>query len=371
MQTLFIGFVDDSVDPSMKGIGIRIAYLLSAQLRIAGNISTYFVIEENLRSMSFEQKIKFIDEREKEQPNRTQFYQHYKNFQKLYKKDRGHNKELIVLQKKTEKSVNDMFNIYLDATLRSIKAAGLLDLKALDESLSYGEYYISYQYAENEGQDYSKLSDILQLNLDEDDNKTPTVFLLNYLFFSEEFKSGDTVMPALNTFSESGFVQELFTFPNYNDFSITDLNTIRFEVNKSLADFQQCINTFTTLNANPAEAFNYLQNDVAPIAKVLAENINNTGLVASYTNLKSSTTAADKLYLGMIPRYVVFKYFEFIKASQEETIAVLHQLPDNENHQLVPVLIVALNTEPAAVEEANDITNAAESMPLKKSLSID
>lgn len=369
MQTLFIGFVEDTADPVFQGTAIRIGYMFSEHLRIAGNVSTYYVFEQNMRNLSFEQKIKFIDNREKDQPGHEPFYETYKDFKKLFKGGKVNDKEGIVLKKKIEKNVNDMFNALLNEIMAIIKIAGLTDLSPIENSSSYGEYFVSYRNPEKETDGLNKLSEILKLNLDDDDNKRHYTFLLTGLFFSAGFNAADNEIPSINEFSEKGFLQELFTFPNYNSFSVSDLNTIRFELNERIENFQQAVSSFAQLQANPAKAFNYLQSDVVTAANTLAAGIDKSALVVNYKNLTRTATGFGKLYLGMIPQAMVFKYFKFIKASQEETMAALQQFPDDESHQFVPVLIADVCEQPA-VDEATGIIEAP-SMPLRKTLSID
>ncbi len=368
MQTIFIGFLEDAVSPESKGIAIRMGYLLSARLRLAGTISNYYTLNEDLRTISFEYKMKFIDENMNNEPDSVQLYPQYKDFQKVYKKTRGNQKEFIVAKKKLEMNVNGMFNILVDNIAAMIQKAGLTDLKAIEENSSYNEYYIHYRNAENDADGYNKLSDIITLNLDEDDNERTFIFLLTDLFFSNEFNTEENAIPPLNTFSEKGFLQELFTFPDYSNFSVADLNTLRFELKESLEHFQLAVNTFGALNANPAEAFNYLQNNIVNAATSLQGNINKTDIVESYKKLKPNVNGG-KLYLGMIPHHLVFKYFEFIKASQQETIDILNQLPDDERNKFVPVLIATFNKQTPVIE-TTAITEA-KPMPLKKTLSID
>ncbi len=368
MQTLFIGFVEDDVSPKLKGIAIRMAYLLSARLRLAGTIPNYYTLSEDLRTISFEYKMKFIDENMNNEPDSLQLYPRYKDFQKIYKKDRGNHKEFIVAKKKMEINVNGMFNILVDNIVAMVQKAGLADLKPIEDSSSYSEYYVVYRDAENNTEESNKLSEILTLNLDEEDNKNPTVFVLTDLFLSEKFNSGDNVMPALNAFSEKGFLQELFILPEYNSFSVADLNTVRFELKESLEHFQLAVNKFAKLYINPAEAFNYLQSDVVDAATTLEENINKTEIVTNYKNVPGAADVG-KLYLGMVPYNRVLKYFEFVKVSQEETIEILNQIPADERNKFIPVLITVFNAD-TVLEETISLTQS-QSLPLKKTLSID
>lgn len=370
MKTLVIGFVDDAISPFLKGIAIRISYLLSTEIRTAGNLSNYALADDPPDDISIEQKLKFINKHEKDNPDAIQFYQHYKEFQKIYKKDRGKNKELIVLQKKTEKKINEMFSIVLQGIRGILKTAGLGDYKALADSKDYAEYYIRYKDAESENNEDNKLSDVLQLQLDEDDNDPSPIIMLTDIFFSPEFILGTDEMPILNTLSEQGFLQELFPFPNYNDISIADLNTIRFSVNDSLINFQQSVRSFAALHTNPTKAFEYLQSSTLVTAKALTESINKTGLMANYNKLVGTERNLGKLYLGMLPRHLVFKYFEFIKVSQAATIAVLQQLPDEYGQQLMPIFITRVDEAYFAGEVETDNAKAT-LMPLKKSLIID
>lgn len=365
MQFLFIGFVADAVSPESKGIAIRIAYLLSSRLRLAGTISDYYNMDEDLRTLSIEQKAKLIDEQMAGDAGREKIYNGYRDFQKIYNRERKNRKEFIVAKKQLEKGIHGMFDILVDNIADMLQDAGLADLKLIEESTSYGEYYIHYKDAEND--DHNKLSDILQLNLDDEDNKYPTIFVLTEAFFSENFEAGVNVKPAVNNFSDAGFLQELFVFPHYNCFSINDLLTIRFEVSDSLQCFQEAVNTFLTLHKYPAEAFAHLRNEVVATATALATAISNTGIIAGNQHVSATSVDAGRLYLGMVPHKLVFKYFEYIKASTETTVKVLDEYPAEKNYQLVPVLIAASGKD-TDVAEAGSTIKAA--LPLKKTLPI-
>ena len=365
MQTLFIGFINDTVDYAMKAIAIRIAYLLSARFRLAGNIPTYYTLGTDLHTISFEQKMKFIDDRMKNEQGSESLYDRYRDFEKMHKKYRGSYKEYIVAKKKLEKYIEDMFSMIVDKITATVEMAGLTDLEPAEDTPAYSEYFVSSSDPEKEIDGGSKLSDLLTLNLDEDDNEHPTVFVLTDLLFSSEFDPGDDEMPALNTFSHKGFLQELNTCPDYNVLSVADLNTLRFEMIEGIENFQIAVNTFTTLHANPVEAFNYLQNDVIAAAKNLAAGINKTPLINNYKNNASNSSDVGSILLGMIPKSLLFKYFEFIKVSLQDTIEIIRQIPEAESRKLVPVLITTLKPASAAEE----IT--AQEMTLRKTLSID
>jgi hypothetical protein len=365
MQTLFIGFVNDTVDYAMKGIAIRIAYLLSARFRLAGNIPDYYTLNQSLHFLSFERKMKMIDEYMKYEPDRELVYDRYRDFEKQRKKHNLSHKEYIVAKKKLEKNILSMFSIIVNNIADTIQKAGITDLKPIEDTSAYGEYMISYTNPEREVDNCSILSDLLTLNLDEKDNEHPTVFVLTDLFFSSEFDPGDDEMPVLNNFSNKGFLQELNTCPDYNVLSVPDLNTLRFEMTEGIENFQVAINTFTALHANPPEAFNYLQNNVVAAAKNLAAGINKTPLINNYRNHAANNSDIGSILLGMIPQSLVFKYFEFIKVSLQDTIEIIRQIPEAESRKLVAVLIVTLRTETAGEE------TKMQQMPLRKTLSID
>jgi hypothetical protein len=370
MKTLIIGFVDDSVNPIFKGITIRIAHLLGEQLRMAGNLSFYAGMEEYMRNISIEQKMKFIEEHEKDNPKALELHQHYKILQKLYRKDKGRDKELIVLKKQIERIINDIYNVKLDEMMDLVKSSGLTDLKTIEAVSTYREYYVSHRAPEINEEECHRLSDILQLKLDEEEDQNPVFIALTDVFFSPEFAAVNDEMPAINAFSEQGFLQELFNYPNYNILSITDLNTIRYAVTDTLTDFQQAVNEFAGLTTRPNEAFDYLQTNIVEKATLLAESMEKTVVIANYKKLISTNQYFGKLYLGMIPRFLVFKYFKYIKASQEETTAVLEQLPDDDVKQLIPVFITSFNGNNLMAKEEADAVKP-ELIPLKKSLTID
>lgn len=370
MKTVCISFVEDAVNPFFKGVTIRIAHLLATQIRIAGNISSYAELEAYMRNISLEQKIKYVEQNERGNPTVEAFYKEYKHFQKIYKKDRGRDKELIVLKKQLEKAIINLFNIRLASTIDFVKTSGLLDLDTIAAASDYREYYIRYHIAETRESDCHRLSDALQLKLAEEDGYNHPILTLTDDFFSPEFAAVNDAMPAINAFSEQGFLQELFDYPNYNVLSITDLNTIRYAVANTLADFQQAVNEFAGLSAQPAEAFAYLQGNIVDIATRLATSMEETAVITNYKKVVTTNTYFGKLYLGMIPRSLVFKYFAHIKVSQEETNAVLEQLSQDDMKQLIPVLISSFSADTLTPNgEADTATPAM--MPLKKSLSID
>ena len=365
MQTLFIGFINDRVDYAMKGFAIRIAYLLSARFRLAGNIPSYYTLGSDLHTISFEQKMKFIDDHMKNESGTESLYDRYRDFEKIHKKYRGSYKEYIVAKKKLEKHVEDMFSMIVDKITTTVQMAGLTDLEPIEDTSAYSEYFVPYNDAEKEAHGCSKLSELLTLNLDDDDNEHTTVFILTDLFFSSGFDIDDDEMPVLNAFSHKGFLQELCTFPDYNIFSVADLNTLRFEMNEEIKSFQLAVNAFAALPDNPAEAFNYLHDNVVAVAKNLAADINKTTLVNHYRNRACGAGDLGSILLGMIPKSLVYKYFEFIKVSLPDTIEIMQQIPEEESRQLLPVLLITLKKEIAPEK-----TNAVQ-LPLKKILSID
>lgn len=365
MQSLFIGFINDTADPAVKSIAIRVAYLLSARFRLAGNIPHYYTLCEDMHRISFENKLKYIDDRFKEEKNGESLYIKYRDFENSYKKNKSNYREYIVAKKSIEKNAEEIFKVLVDKIADTLRMAGLTDLEPIQETTAYAEYFINYNNAEKQVNGCSKLSDLLTFKLNEEDNEHPTVFVLNNQFFSPAFDTADDEIPRLNTFSDKGFLQEICTCPDYRVLSAADLDTLRFEMGADIENFQNTVNNFLKLNANPRDAFNYLQNDVSAAANKLTSNIRESAIMGQYKNSIEGSEDAGSVLLGMIPLALVFKYFEFIKASLPDTIEIIRQVPEETARKWVPVMIVAVK------ETAADEIKAENSVTVRKTLFID
>lgn len=369
MQALFIGFVEDSIYPPHKGVAIRIAYLLSSQFILSGNFSVYFDIDSSFRQISLERKMRYIDEQERGHLDGVQLYPDYKEFKKYYNTSRN-NKALIVLQQKMERTVNRVFNRIVDDMIVIIKKSGIHALKMLEECSTFREYFVRHDFSEKKEKNYYRLSDMLLFNFDDNDGDLPTLFVLNDSLFDVGFDPDHLIMPELNKYSEKGFLLEASTFPDYNILTIADLNAIKFEKRECLQCFQDVVTTFCKMNTTPKEAFSFLQQDVLDGVDKFMTEIKSTRPVINHRLFFSSELAYAKLYIGMIPRSVIFKYYEFVNAAKDNTLQILSNLSSEEQAMLVPVIVVSKQEIISSNAEVAENESNKELL-LKKSLLID
>src|SRR5258705_9095412 len=115
MQIIIPGFGEDAIHPLMKSLSIRTCYLFSSQLRLAGNVHYMFNMEKEFRSMNIESKLEFIiaEDKDEEDENNEKIRQALSDYKKL-KSIKHKNKELIVVQKKFERSLENLFDTVLD-----------------------------------------------------------------------------------------------------------------------------------------------------------------------------------------------------------------------------------------------------------------
>jgi hypothetical protein len=367
MQTLYIGFIGSTVSTFDHALAIRIAYLLSNKFLLCGDLSDLIIARKKFEGLSYESKLIILEDFYKDDQRFMESYEAHRRIVTGRSKKRISKKDFALYKKKSEKTLLDFYDHLMDYIETSNTRSGMATMKDILSNPGFGEYYIHPDHVEG-GTEDSSFSEILLLDLEEQDLEEPSIFVLNGDYLSESLEHRDVLLQGGTAFSEKGFLVEIFSFPDITVLSAADIALLRLSVNDSLTGFQQHINVFTSLQEKPLEAFVYMNTTVVPAASLLSQRLNDTELAARFDALLSGTVGHVKVDIGLVPYCSLFKYFEFIEAAPKETMAIIEQLPDEQKNKLVPVMI----TRALAVEHKEETVSTTKALlPIKRSLSID
>lgn len=342
LQALNIGFTEDSVDPRMHAIALRLSYLISEQLTLAGNTSYIFQVESDLKSLDLPAQVRFLKVHDTEaSPQSLQWYEDFPNVYKQMLKNKNKQKQDIVNFKKLEHSTNNLFQLVAGEFLEKVKSTGLVDLKELMEKDNFSLYHVHYKRPEAERDDQSTLSMVMQLELDAADAVLPTVFFLNYNYFSDNGGIPPPfTAPAADEFSANGFITRIFTTNNLNLFTVAQLDVLKMYTRLAGEKFNRHFDRFISMADDPAAAFEYLNHELKQSAQELQTELDNNELIKNCWTMEIMENDGLELFAGMVTRQNLFEYFSYSNVIKEETAKLLEEWRSSPG--LVPVLILKI-----------------------------
>lgn len=367
MQIIIPGFGEDKTHPVIKSLSILTCYLLCSRLRLAGNVHYMFDMEKEFRGMNIENKLEFIiaEDKDGEDESNEKIRQALTDYKKL-KRIKHKDKEGIVILKKFERAMEELFNSVLEEYMTGINASHLPQLKPLTERDSFNYYHVVYDEPEIESHQQGSLSKMLSMQLDEEDEQYPTLMHLEYELFNDEFYKESGHKKPAEKFSGNGFLVPAIKLKNMMWFSVTDIDALHLRMSGALNNFREQVSRFADLKGDPVQAYHRLINNVVPASCVLQEIFDQDEAVKAFSHHNAFTEPGADFYIGMLPWKMMWDYFNYINLADEDTMEALKKIKNIS--PLVPV--TALNPKkefsPNATIKAEKPTTQ-----LKKSLSID
>jgi|GEM_PF-4852890 len=367
MQIIIPASGEDRIHPLMTSLSIRTCYLLCSRLRTAGNVHYMFDVEKQFRNMNIEGKLEFIIDEDKDGDDESnkKIKQALSDYKKL-KSIKHKNKEGIVIQKKFERTMENLFNTVFEEFMVRINATQLPQLKPLAEKNSFNYYHVDYNDPETETEEQGSLSKLLSLQLDEEDEQHPTLVHLDYELFNDEFYRKSGHKKPSEKFNGNGFLVPVINVKNMIWFSVTDIDAMHLRMSGALNNFREQVSRFAELKSDPVQAYHRLVSNVVPSSQVLQEMLDNDEAVKAFSGQPLFTEPGAAFYIGMIPWQMMWDYFEHIRLADEMTMDALKYI--KKTHPLVPVTVMLPKKEFSPLHKTKP---AKPAMQLKKSLSVD
>lgn len=339
MQTIFIGFKEDQVSVALKSIGIRTCYLFSKQFLMAGSIHHFFYFEQIFKEMKTADQLKFLIENS--DLLETGMLEVLQRIKKLFKEAKNirADRKTISEQRRLEKLIQQLFDNAVWSHTQTIRETGLLGLKDLVNKPTVGFYNIDYRSPEQKmAKDDSLLSDILQLDLDEEDISKPTFLFISPNLFNEVFLKETRQIITIGEYSEKGFLVDVLSISNYFLLSVAQMDALRTELAEPLHRFHEMVGKFAAMLDDTAVAFDFLQYVVKPAAAELQQAHDNSTVINGFNAAFLKDAMEAKLYLGFLPSDLLYHYYRSNGTLCEKTEKVLQEA--NTGSKFFPVLVM-------------------------------
>lgn len=378
MKTLVFNFYGSTLDQIHESLLLRMAYLLTDQAVSVGTSGSdiYF---ETYNPPTVLQKMKVMDTYWTSKGTDMQLrLDDVKRTEKAMRKIKHLDKEGIVLQKKFEKSVDNLFAFCKTEMLHDRMVKGLPQLLPLCDGTTFGFYPTHYTDQELEYKDtFFALSKILSLEFPEEDlHEGHGLFLLPPSFRLYHEKDGKKFYSARDREAGTaahGYFDKCFSFGNLNGLNAVELKAVREQLSPLSVPFRKSVDEWMRLcyeAAAPEETVRHFRQQVqisaAPLLDLMRKN---EVLERSHELLKNETIL--NLWLGEVPAVWIWEFFRAAHMIHDKTWEKLMKIKDERQleNKRWPVLAMEI---PGAMLMADAIKKENKTIaPVKKSLSMD
>ncbi len=374
MLSLITGFTQTSAQFINASLSLRTSYLLAGELRMIGNQHFLFDLAKYLKGLSYENKMAFIsaqwafDNTEEENKEDKEMMANYKKGKKLKNKSY----EVLLNMETFERCIDRIFESYRTAYLQLLDQARLTELAPILQKNNVNLYNVNYDFPENETKFQSSLSKILQLSLDEEDEKHPIFIHLENAFFNDAFWQQYQLKMPSHVAHDSGFIIPILKPHNNLWLSVADMDALKNKHHQQLQTLQQTLNNFAPLATNVYAAHQHATHTIMPAAQALQQVFDEDPLIQGLCISDDLQKHPIQLYVGMLPWEMAWAYFEFTKMASPATMDALAAA--STQNPFVPVTLLQvpdevmplLSTPPVTVQQ-----HVMQTLPRKKEIIID
>ena len=387
MEAIVYNHTQTKIPLLMESLCLRTAYILCDYATLAGSSYTVLLFDRIYNPKRLEDKIEMVDQYTKSEGEEfLGEMNEVRRMLKLFNKVKHHSAEGISKKKQFEKSVDQMFNVIKAERLRELQKTGLPQLQPLYDKGEFGLFPVDIITHESDQGDDIPASELLQLNLPEE-NYSPPLFFLSTDFFLEDFIDPWTVVEARDSRAskpENIYIEHCFSVPNLNLLTSTELETIHTQLAPAAAPFWKKMDEWITLShdeASAAETRNFFIKEVRPTIAPLLAAIAENELLQHCSKLQDDRVIVE-VFLGELPVEAIWKYYRYFGVMTDETWQKLMDAKENDPSLSGrwPVMLLRIpaidNIETAEGKEVEDIVdeepNREETvLPVKKSINID
>ncbi|MEP7170120.1 MAG: hypothetical protein ABI855_12175 [Bacteroidota bacterium] len=297
----------------------------------------------------------------------------------MMKKMKYHSKEGIVMQKKFERSLDQLFTDIKKELYDSLCSTGLPQLYPLAKEGLLRICPLKHDDPEFENDEFIPASKIMQLQLPPDEVNDPEIFCMGNLFFFPDFFKPLNIplqFTDKKAAAGNGFLHPCLLIPNINLLSAQELETVNNQVKEPAGRFNEKMNEWilmTRKNLPVAETHAFFKDYILPASDVLGTILGENEILNHCSRLQNDEVASG-IYLGELPYSTVLNYYKYFEAINETTFNKVMEA--KEHNPLVqgrmPVMILCSRIEGSYAIPADPVPDESQKvLPSKKSLSID
>ncbi len=373
MQLLSITHKNAEFEEILYSLGIRIGYVFSENVIINGLIFEILsILNSNFstsRKISFIKKHGLLEE--------AKAVSHAEEAIRTLGKQKHKSSQAIVLLRKIEKGIDDVFKQLCKALENKVYALGHLQITKevlLQGGISFLTVADDEYEKKEEDEKIAYMSELLALDVEDKDGQNIAILLSDEFLQYEPVKNQmqNTNKDAYNT--NDIILHHCFTIPNIISLTMAEMQLLRrkvMDVGASFnADANQWIGMFYDAEVSPEERLLFLKEEVAEKAKEIQNTLDENPILHAFNQNKSQSTMLH-IHLGEAPFSLLLDYYKHYNMLTEKTMEVLHEkIRDNTRLQSrFPIMVVQFPN----LAKTNDLidTKEEELLTTKKSLSLD
>jgi hypothetical protein len=376
MKAVILNKGSSKLTPGLESVSLRIAYLICEKVMPAGASYDAIQFEEIEKNLELETKVRLIEafrKEDKEEDNWSaeEVLQTLKEYRKMKHPPPG-----VIKQRKIfEKGLNELFQQYFDATKSSLAKSGFMPLAKLLNTSVNGGYRIVGEADEAKRPDDVPLSALLMRR---HATAAGEFFFLHPAFFNA-CKEENWFIPmksdGSNAKKKGTYLQHLFTLPNINLLSATELETTKSRLSDSASILETKLNQWMqdvySGKESSSTAF-FFNKEVLPATAGFLHAIAVNDVLNHASRMQKDMVSID-VFAGELPAETVWQFYKWANVLEEGTWQILQKAlkEDGYSGRRFPVMTVAITNELTVGEKpAKQAGEEFKIMPVKKSIDI-
>ena len=371
MRCLQLDFAPGLETSAPSAFGIRAAYLLSDHFNLIGNSTFLITIEEILNSFSFIQRIKLIKTMPFCEPALVEIIENYLHFQKEFKAMKHPPNNVFLAGKKMESALDTMMKDWIIEFKKNLHRDGFGDLLELIDDDCF-DIHNADQTEGNSHRGHLCTLEVLK-NLQPDGATGNSIWMMPDMFYHTNFFETLVATSVDMIEDDMPYVIKAFEFPNLNILNITELKSIKTQLNNQLVTFKKVAGEWAEqcYKSGGTELF---INKVLPTFTDLQGIIDKNPILNHLVCIKEGQYTVS-FYLGEVSPLILWKYYHYHGMITEEAYNdIVDKYNDMPNHT-IPIMFYTPTIAGLVLEGEEDETAELEAVEdiktVRKHINID
>ncbi len=378
MEIIVFNYNGSKVNLYEAAIMITYAYITGDATACAGTIQEEMFDEERFRKCDLPSKIRLLKQMAEDPKNTDKGFDGLREslecFKAISKLKHKSSKEIVLL-KRLEKTLAEVFEIVTEPMLSFSRKSGITEFLPLADGKTLGYYPLNYFNPETPGRpDEFTASGLLQrISLDHTNHE---LFFLPSHFFDEEFAVTYKVINDNASTLQPGeiYLQHCFTLPSLQNLKTAEFKKTREQLSVPGAAYRNALNEWITrcyTAGNTTEQAFFTEN-VLPAAIAFQQQLIQNETI-EFCKKVNFTFPQFEIYAGEIPVGLLWAFYKHAEIINDETYGILQEVLQDDAFaaQRWPVMVLKNNAylstlRPPALPEVT-----AETLIAKKSISVD
>ncbi|MFN0033140.1 MAG: hypothetical protein ACKVOR_13350 [Flavobacteriales bacterium] len=247
MKTFIVTSPETPVPTLVQSIGLRMGYLLSEKIGIAGATASFVSLHKMKRPEKISEAVNMLlSIKEMLSVNETEIVQQYLQLQKIFNKTKNKAPEFIKLYKNLEHKLWKMYDVVMEDTFYKLERPEMTGLRPLI-SESFWASPFNIHNTEEDSDSYIPMSSVICPAEKEDVLYNP-ILLIDFMLANDvkqykQYRAENGLARGLQDI----IPQPLLTFPNLNQLNADELRILRDTLQPAATEWRKTIDQWLML----------------------------------------------------------------------------------------------------------------------------